>query len=140
MVAACVMVVFSTCVGEEFESLVADGPRLEGDVLLLVVCLCCRPTMMGFDGLNRTILPLAIASLSQQCLKTLRNHESTNNDRSYKLSERPTTTSLKPSSTRDAPSSANDAGYENWSVTVHLFRLDQNKCCCVKAPALATGR
>jgi hypothetical protein len=24
-----------------------------------------------------------------------------------------------------------DEVYENWSVTVHLFRLDQNKCCCV---------
>jgi hypothetical protein len=24
-----------------------------------------------------------------------------------------------------------DAVYKNWSVTVHLFRLDQNKCCCV---------
>jgi hypothetical protein len=81
MVAACVMVVFSTCVREEFESLVADGPPLEGDVLLLV-CLCCRPTMMGFDGLNRTILPLAIASLRQQCLKALRNHEPPSNDRS----------------------------------------------------------
>eukprot|EP00978_Attheya_sp_CCMP212_P030464 scaffold112087_cov64-Attheya_sp.AAC.2 len=24
-----------------------------------------------------------------------------------------------------------DAECDNWSVTVHLFRLDQNKCCCV---------
>jgi hypothetical protein len=24
-----------------------------------------------------------------------------------------------------------DEEYDNWSVTVHLFRLDQNKCCCV---------
>jgi hypothetical protein len=24
-----------------------------------------------------------------------------------------------------------DVEYDNWSVTVHLFRLDQNKCCCV---------
>jgi hypothetical protein len=23
--------------------------------------------------------------------------------------------------------------YDNWSVTVHLFRLDQNKCCCIHA-------
>jgi hypothetical protein len=24
-----------------------------------------------------------------------------------------------------------DADYANWSVTVHLFRLDQNQCCCI---------
>jgi hypothetical protein len=28
-----------------------------------------------------------------------------------------------------------DADYANWSVTVHLFRLDQNKCCCVHESA-----
>jgi hypothetical protein len=26
-----------------------------------------------------------------------------------------------------------DMEYDNWSVMVHLFRLDQNKCCCVHA-------
>jgi hypothetical protein len=27
-----------------------------------------------------------------------------------------------------------DAECDNWSVTVHLFRLDKNKCCCVHEP------